>query len=62
MYSHHSLRTETALHPLVKTPVPGKPFPGGADINLNLDIALDFATFKFTVNGAVRSSIPRNVP
>ncbi|KAI0290169.1 laccase [Russula brevipes] len=27
---------ETDLHPLVPTPVPGKPFPGGADININL--------------------------
>ncbi|KAI0294017.1 laccase T2 copper depleted [Multifurca ochricompacta] len=27
---------ETNLHPLVPTPVPGKPFSGGADININL--------------------------
>ncbi|KAJ7314461.1 yellow laccase [Mycena albidolilacea] len=51
---------ETALHPLVQTPVPGKPFPGGADINLNLNIALDFATFKFTINGA--TFVPPTLP
>ncbi|KAH9963705.1 Cupredoxin [Lactifluus volemus] len=27
---------KTDLHPLVPTPVPGKPFRGGADININL--------------------------
>ncbi|KAJ6592231.1 laccase [Mycena vulgaris] len=51
---------ETALHPLVRTPVPGKPFPGGADVTLNLNIALNFTTFKFEVNGA--AFIPPTVP
>ncbi|KAJ6491906.1 TvLac7 [Mycena sanguinolenta] len=32
---------ETALHPLVPSKVPGKPHPGGADINLLLEIGLD---------------------
>jgi iron transport multicopper oxidase len=44
---------ETALHPLARSPVPGKPFPGGADVTLNLNIALNFTSFKFMINGAV---------
>ncbi|KAJ7181098.1 laccase [Mycena filopes] len=51
---------ETALHPLVRIPVPGKPFPGGADVNLNLNIALNFTNFKFTVNGA--TFVPPTAP
>lgn len=51
---------ETALHPLVKTPVPGKPFPGGADVTLNLNIVLNFTSFKFEINGAVQC--PRFLP
>ncbi|KAJ7166783.1 laccase 1 precursor [Mycena filopes] len=53
---------ETSLHPLVPSPgrVPGKPFPGGADVNINLNIALDFSTFKFTVNGA--TFVPPTAP
>ncbi|KAF8217120.1 laccase [Mycena galopus ATCC 62051] len=51
---------ETSLHPLVYSPVPGKPYPGGADINLNLNIVLDFATGQFEVNGA--SFQPPTVP
>ncbi|KAJ7728492.1 laccase [Mycena metata] len=43
---------ETNLHPLVATPVPGTAVAGGADVALNLVIALDFTTFTFTVNGA----------
>ncbi|KAI9438813.1 laccase [Lactarius indigo] len=41
---------ETDLHPLNPTPVPGKPVPGGADININLDVSADFVTGKFLVN------------
>ncbi|KAJ7056509.1 laccase [Mycena amicta] len=51
---------ETNLHPLAPSPVPGQPFPGGADVLLNMNIALDFATLKFTVNGA--PFIPPTVP
>ncbi|KAJ6582130.1 laccase 3 precursor [Mycena capillaripes] len=51
---------ETALHPLVKTPVPGKPFPGGADVTLNLNIVLNFTTFKFEINGA--TFVPPTAP
>jgi iron transport multicopper oxidase len=42
---------ETALHPLVPTPVPGSPTPGGADININLDVVLNLTLFDFEVNG-----------
>ncbi|KAJ7100468.1 laccase [Mycena epipterygia] len=51
---------ETALHPLVRSPVPGKPYPGGADVNLNLNIGLNFTTFKFTINGA--TFVPPTAP
>ncbi|KAI9450838.1 laccase [Lactarius psammicola] len=44
---------ETNLHPLVSAPVPGNPVPGGADININLDVVLDVALFKFRVNGVI---------
>ncbi|KAF7354022.1 Laccase I [Mycena venus] len=42
---------ETALHPLVPSPVPGKPVPNGADINLLLEISLDPVTNKWLING-----------
>ncbi|KAJ6585758.1 yellow laccase [Mycena capillaripes] len=51
---------ETNLHPLVPTPVPGTAVAGGADVALNLVISLDFATFKFLVNGA--EFIPPTAP
>ncbi|KAH9172784.1 laccase [Lactarius sanguifluus] len=38
--------------PLVETNLhPGKAVPGGADININLDVSIDFSILKFTVNG-----------
>ncbi|KAJ7042200.1 laccase 2 precursor [Mycena alexandri] len=43
---------ETSLHPLVPTPVPGKPTPGGADVVINLPIALT-ANFQFSFGGTV---------
>ncbi|KAH9963711.1 laccase [Lactifluus volemus] len=43
---------ETDLHPLVKVdPVPGKPFPGGADININLNVTRDSDFNGFLING-----------
>ncbi|KAJ6513666.1 yellow laccase [Mycena vitilis] len=52
---------ETNLHPAVGQPaVPGKPVPGGADVNINLAITLDFTTFKFFINGA--EFIPPTAP
>jgi iron transport multicopper oxidase len=47
---------ETNLHPVGQPPVPGLPVPGGADVNINIAITLDFTTFKFAINGAVGHS------
>ncbi|KAF8493492.1 laccase [Russula emetica] len=41
---------ETNLHPLVPSS-PGSPTAGGADININLDVALNTAGTAFEVNG-----------
>ncbi|KAI0297807.1 laccase 3 [Multifurca ochricompacta] len=43
---------ETNLHPLEPTPVPGEPFPGGADINFNLVATFNSDFEQFFVNGA----------
>ncbi|KAJ6624148.1 yellow laccase [Mycena sp. CBHHK59/15] len=51
---------ETALHPLVPSHVPGKHVPGGADVNLRLEINLDFTTFKWQLNGS--TFVPPTVP
>ncbi|KAF7364191.1 Laccase I [Mycena sanguinolenta] len=50
---------ETALHPLVNTPVPGQPYPGGADKVLNLQISLT-PNFTFAINGT--SFVPPTAP
>ncbi|KAH9003597.1 laccase 2 [Lactarius hatsudake] len=44
---------ETNLHPLAATPVPGLPQPGGADININLDVGFTPLPngFQFSING-----------
>ncbi|KAI9433619.1 laccase [Lactarius psammicola] len=42
---------ETNLHPLTNSPAPGNPVPGGADININLDVVLNPARTGFLVNG-----------
>ncbi|KAJ7254564.1 laccase 5 [Mycena rebaudengoi] len=42
---------EANLHPLDTIGAPGLPFPGAADININLAISLDFARLKFLING-----------
>jgi iron transport multicopper oxidase len=51
---------ETSLSPLQNPGAPGKPIRGGADVNLNLNIALDTTAFRFTINGA--SFVPPTVP
>lgn len=51
---------ETNLHNLVPSVVPGAHVPGGADVNLNLNLLFDFTTLRFTVNGA--SFVPPTVP
>ncbi|KAJ6622349.1 yellow laccase [Mycena sp. CBHHK59/15] len=55
-----NLLLETNLHPLVPSPVPGLPKPGGADINLNLQIVFNLTTLEFTVNNA--TFVPPTVP
>ncbi|KAH9055234.1 laccase [Lactarius vividus] len=49
----HLPLVETNLHPLVTTPVPGLPHPGGADININLDVGFTPLPngFRFDING-----------
>ncbi|KAJ7054968.1 laccase [Mycena amicta] len=42
---------ESKLRPLVATPVPGLPHVGGADVLINLNIALDLETLRFSLNG-----------
>ncbi|GLB41428.1 putative multicopper oxidase family protein [Lyophyllum shimeji] len=51
---------ETDLHPLVNPAAPGQPVAGGADVDLNLAITFDFASLKFSVNGATFA--PPTVP
>ncbi|KAJ7175196.1 laccase 2 precursor [Mycena crocata] len=41
---------ETNLHPLVPSPVPGVHKPGAADVNLNLQISLNFTDFLWYIN------------
>ncbi|KAJ7153972.1 laccase [Mycena crocata] len=43
---------ETALHPLVPSKVPGKHAPGGADVNLRLNIAFNQSVGQYSINGA----------
>ncbi|KAJ8483446.1 hypothetical protein ONZ45_g6154 [Pleurotus djamor] len=42
---------EWDLHPLHNPPAPGLPFPGGADVALNLAFSFDPMSTKFTTNG-----------
>ncbi|KAJ6528614.1 laccase [Mycena vulgaris] len=51
---------ETSLHPLDYTPVPGAPYPGGADVVLNLVITFNATDLRFEVNNA--SFIPPTAP
>jgi iron transport multicopper oxidase len=44
---------ETNLHPLVPSTVPGAPYPGGADVNLNLEITFNTTDLRFFINNAV---------
>lgn len=50
--------SEANLHALISPHAPGKPFVGGADININLDFGLN--SKGFTVNGV--HFIEPNVP
>lgn len=49
---HPKVLEETDLHPLTDPRAPGKPFPGGADVNINLNFGFDIDAFRFSVNGA----------
>ncbi|KAJ7292520.1 laccase 2 precursor [Mycena rebaudengoi] len=51
---------ETALHLLVKTPVPGARHPNGGDVNLNLVIAVNITSGRFEINNA--SFLPPTAP
>ncbi|KAK7682832.1 laccase, multicopper oxidase, benzenediol:oxygen oxidorectuctase [Cerrena zonata] len=42
---------ETDLRPLEYSPVPGKPVPGGADINHRLDLSFNRTDGRFAING-----------
>ncbi|KAF8232909.1 laccase 5 [Tricholoma matsutake] len=42
---------ETALHVLQSPSAPGKPFPGGVDVVLNLAHIMNLTIFHFKVNG-----------
>ncbi|KAJ7256372.1 laccase 1 [Mycena rebaudengoi] len=51
---------ETNLRPFKATPVPGRPFPGSADLIFTLDIYFDSCLNRYRVNGA--SYIPPTTP
>ncbi|KAF5372707.1 hypothetical protein D9615_009881 [Tricholomella constricta] len=52
---------ESELRPLLlDARAPGAARPGGADVNINLDIGVDFQTLRFLINGASYS--PPSVP
>ncbi|KAI0063810.1 laccase [Artomyces pyxidatus] len=51
---------ETNLHPLTNPRAPGNPVPGGADININLNVVINDAHTQFLVNGVVFD--PPSVP
>ncbi|KAL0954254.1 hypothetical protein HGRIS_005382 [Hohenbuehelia grisea] len=51
---------ETDLHALENPAAPGKPVPGGADVNLHLEFGFDFTQLLFTVNGVAFK--PPSVP
>ncbi|KAF7324727.1 Multicopper oxidase [Mycena kentingensis (nom. inval.)] len=51
---------ETDLHPLVAEPVPGRPVPGGADVNIYIDIQRNLTTKKWFMNGV--NFVPPKVP
>jgi iron transport multicopper oxidase len=42
---------EVDLHALIHPVVPGNPWLGGADVNMNIPFDLDLKAFKFTMNG-----------
>ncbi|KAF8631818.1 hypothetical protein AX15_002187 [Amanita polypyramis BW_CC] len=55
-----NLLLETSLSPLKNPGAPGRPYQGGADVNLNLDIVFNFTSLHFEINGA--TFIPAPIP
>ncbi|TFL05395.1 laccase [Pterulicium gracile] len=51
---------EKDLVPLDPIPVPGNPYPGGADVNINLVLDLDIHTGKYLQNGV--TYVPPKAP
>jgi len=51
---------QTNLSPLDNPGVPGAPVPGGADVDLNINIVFNISTLRFDLNGF--SFIPPTVP
>ncbi|CAK5265814.1 unnamed protein product [Mycena citricolor] len=49
--SVNGLVNEVDLHPLVNPGAPGRPFIGGADVQLNLALGFNLTALKFTING-----------
>ncbi|KAF5386574.1 hypothetical protein D9615_002142 [Tricholomella constricta] len=48
---HGKLLEESELRPLlIDARAPGAPYPGGADVNINLDISVDFVALRFLIN------------
>ncbi|KAF9554181.1 laccase 4 [Agrocybe pediades] len=45
------LLNEGALQSFLSLPCPGQPVPGGADININLDLGFNTDDGRFTING-----------
>ncbi len=43
--------SESSLVPLQNTGAPGRPVPGGADVNINLAMSFDPSTFDLKING-----------
>ncbi len=52
--------SEAALHPLEAPGAPGRPFPGGADVVLNMEVGFDPVTQLFSINN--NSFFPPTVP
>ncbi|KAK0245245.1 laccase 1 BVT [Armillaria nabsnona] len=58
---HHIVSPrEVDLHPLESPGAPGEPFPGGADLVLNITLGFDDATNVFLMNGV--QFVPPTVP
>lgn len=57
---HNKTLKETDLHSMFDLIPPGRPTPDGADVTVNLTLAVDLEKFEFTINGV--SFQPPDVP